>query len=186
MAHLWIRSVINSFVKRASGQCKLHIAANIVCKGILLLTVPHCTVVRYCMFSSHFCVMVTLAQNLRSERNYTDIFPFFQKDFIYWQSESKTEMCLPYNLLSAFIQLDTRFSWLELDFYNSILAFYNSILVFSTRYLLFITRYSTFVTRYSLFITRYSLFITWYSTFITRYSMFTTRNSLFFTRNSVL
>ena len=106
---------------------------------MLLLTVPHCTVVRYCMFPSHFCVMVTLGQNLWSERNYmsTNIFPIFQKDFIYWQSKSKTETFLLYNLLPRFYNSILGFHDSILDFYNSILAFYNSILAFFNSILAF-------------------------------------------------
>ena len=63
-----------------------------------------------------FLVMVSLAQNLRSERNYTDIFPIFQKDFIYWQGESKTDT---FFFITFYPHL-----------YNSILAFHDSILDF--------------------------------------------------------
>ena len=140
---------------------------------MLLLTVPLCTVVRYCMFPSHFCVIVTLAENLRSERNYTDIFPIFHKD----TSTSLIDKANVRLKRFFFITIYPRFC-------NSILAFHDSILTFITRYSLFITRYSLFSTRYSLFITLYSTFITRYSLFSTHYSLYITRYSLFITRYS--
>ena len=110
-------------------ECKLHITPNIVCKGILLLTVPLCTVVRYYMFLR----WLRWHQNLRSDRNYTDIFPiFYEGTSTSFIDKTKVRMKRFFfiTFYPRFYNSILVFHRSILDIYNSILAFLNSILAF--------------------------------------------------------
>ena len=126
-----------------------------------LLTVPHCTVVRYCMFLRWLCWHQICGRSV----TILILFPFFIRihQLHLLTNIDKAKVRLKSFFIITFYPLFYNsilaFHCSIHDFYNLILAFYNSILAFSIRYSLFITRYSRFITRYLTFITRYSLFI---------------------------
>ena len=160
-------------------QCKLHIAPNIVCKGMLLLTVLHCTIVKYCMFPSHFCVMVTLAQILR--RNVTTyiliFFPFFRRTSFIDKAKVRLKRFFFITFYPRFFNSILAFHDSILDFYNSILAFYNSILAFFNSILAF---YNSILAFYYSILDFYNSILAFYNSILPFY------NSILDFYNSIL
>ena len=109
-------------------ECKLYLTPNIVCKGMLLLTVPHCTEGILCFSDGYvgtkICgrIVTTLI-----------LFPFFYEDtstsFID-KAKGRLKRFFFMTFYPRFYNSILAFHCSILDFYNSILAFYNSILAF--------------------------------------------------------